>query len=232
MIVNTQAIVLKSISYGETSMISRCFSKNKGKISLIVKGAKSKKNPKVSYFQPLSYVELVYNEKPNRNLNVLSKVSFIESWQNIFNNIRSLSLSVAILELTEKIILEGDPHPKLFQVLKNVLKEYNKSPDNANLLFWFYECALLTHLGFRPNLEKQDLPGVVLPDLNKRPKSGAILEKLLEEKIEQLPKEIISKEDNKTISDYLWLLLCYHFDGLHNIKSVEVVKKILNPNFF
>ena len=82
----------------------------------------------------------------------------------------------------------------MFQVLKNVLKEYNKSPDSANLLFWFYECALLTHLGFRPNLEKQDLPGVVLPDLNKRPKSGAILEKLLEEKIEQLPKESISKD--------------------------------------
>ena len=88
MIVNTQAIVLKSISFGETSIIARCFSKNKGKISLIVKGAKSKKTPKVSYFQPLSYVELVYNEKPNRTLNVLSKVSFIESWQNIFNDMR------------------------------------------------------------------------------------------------------------------------------------------------
>ena len=74
MIVNTPAIVLKSIAYGETSIISRCFSRNKGKISLMVKGAKSKKVPKVSYFQPLSYVELVYNEKPNRTLNILSKV--------------------------------------------------------------------------------------------------------------------------------------------------------------
>jgi len=229
MIVNTQAIVLKSISYGETSIIARCFSKNKGKISLIVKGAKSKKTPKVSYFQPLSYVELLYNEKPNRTLNVLSKVSFIESWQNIFNDMRSLSLSIAILEITEKVILEGDPHPKLFQVLKKVLRGYNNNTDNPNLLFWFYECALLTHLGFRPILEKQNLPGVMLPDPNKGPKSGAILESLLEENIDQLPSDSISKEDNKIISDYLWLLLCYHFDGLYNIKSVEIAKQIIKP---
>jgi len=232
MIVNTPAIVLKSMAYGETSIISRCFSKNKGKISLIVKGAKSKKNPKISYFQPLSYVELVYNEKPNRALNVLSKVSFIESWQNIFNDIRSLSLSIALLEITEKTILEGDPHPELFQVLKNVLRAYNKNPDNPNLLFWFYECSLLTHLGFRPILEKHDLPGIILPDPNRGSKSGTILEKLMEEKIDQLPKERISKKDNKIISDYLWLLLCYHFDGLYNIKSVEIVKQILKPKSF
>tara|TARA_B100001996_G_scaffold245873_1_gene190448 strand:+ start:1414 stop:2124 length:711 start_codon:yes stop_codon:yes gene_type:complete len=232
MIVNTPAIVLKSISYGDTSIISRCFSKNKGKISIIVKGAKSKKAPKISYFQPLSYVELVYNEKPSRNLNILSKVSFIESWQNIFNDIRLLSLSVAILEITEKTILEGDPHPKLFKVLKNVLSAYNKNPDSPNLLFWFYECALLNHLGFRPTLEKQDFPGVDLPDPNGGSKSGAILEKLMEEKIDQLPKEMISKKDNKIISDYLWLLLCYHFDGLHNIKSVQIAKQILKPKGF
>ena len=43
MIINTDAIVLKTFSYGETSLISRCFTKDKGKISFIIKGAKSKK---------------------------------------------------------------------------------------------------------------------------------------------------------------------------------------------
>ena len=46
MIAQTPAIVLKSFPYGETSIIARCFSKNYGKISLIVKGARTKKNLK------------------------------------------------------------------------------------------------------------------------------------------------------------------------------------------
>ena len=69
----------------------------------------------------------------------------------------------------------------------------------------------------------------MLPNPNKGPKSGAILESLLEENIDQLPRDSISKEDNKIISDYLWLLLCYHFDGLYNIKSVEIAKQIIKP---
>ena len=46
MIINTPAIVLKSFPYGDTSLIARCFSKDNGKISLIIKGARSKKSSK------------------------------------------------------------------------------------------------------------------------------------------------------------------------------------------
>ena len=50
MIAQTPAIVLKSFPYRETSIIARCFSKNYGKISLIVKGARTKKKSKASFF--------------------------------------------------------------------------------------------------------------------------------------------------------------------------------------
>ena len=49
MIAQTPAIVLKSFPYGETSIIARCFSKNYGKISLIVKGARIKIYLKKNY---------------------------------------------------------------------------------------------------------------------------------------------------------------------------------------
>ena len=46
MIVHTSAIVLKSFPYGDTSLIAQCFSKDKGKIGVIIKGARTKKKPK------------------------------------------------------------------------------------------------------------------------------------------------------------------------------------------
>ena len=105
MIVHTPAIVLKSFSYGDTSLIARCFSRDYGKINLIVKGAKSKRSPKSAQFQPLSYVDLVYRNKPNRELQILSKVNFRESWPGILQDLRSITLSMAILEMTEKLVL-------------------------------------------------------------------------------------------------------------------------------
>ena len=61
MIVNTTAIVLKTFPYGETSLISRCFTKEKGKVSFIIRGAQSKKNLTAPYFQPLSHIQIIYN---------------------------------------------------------------------------------------------------------------------------------------------------------------------------
>ena len=70
MIIDTTAIVLKTFSYGETSLISRCFTNDRGKISFIIKGAKSKKNLISPYFQPLSYINIIYyeNEKESSKL--------------------------------------------------------------------------------------------------------------------------------------------------------------------
>ena len=72
MIINTDAIVLKTFSYGETSLISRCFTKDKGKISFIIKGAKSKKilSP---YFQPLSFINIIYKENEKENFRLYLK---------------------------------------------------------------------------------------------------------------------------------------------------------------
>ena len=94
MIVHTPAIVLKSFPYGDTSIIARCFSQEKGKISLMIKGARSKRSPKSAQFQPLSYVDLIYNHKPNRNLHILSKVNFREFWSQILDDLRKIKGTV------------------------------------------------------------------------------------------------------------------------------------------
>jgi len=228
MIVHTSAIVLRSFPYGDTSLIARCFSKDQGKISLIIKGARSKKKPKAVFFEPLSHVDLIYNYKPNRELQIVSKVSFINYWSSILSNLRSITLSMAMLELTEKTLSVEDPHPNLFKMLKDVLSAINEKESDPNLLFWFYECILLSHLGFRPNLEQNDLPGLNLPDLDNGPNSRLILASLLAERLDDLPTDPITEEDRKTISKYLWISLCYHFEGLSKVKSFQVARKILS----
>ena len=79
MIINTNAIVLKTFSYGETSLISRCFTEDRGKISFIIKGAKSKKNLIAPYFQPLSYINIIFNENEKRELHVKGDISVFEN---------------------------------------------------------------------------------------------------------------------------------------------------------
>ena len=227
MIVNTPAIVLKSFSYGESSLIARCFSKNNGKVSLIIKGAKNSKSPKVSYFQPLSYIDIIYNYKLNRELQVLSKVNFREYWSKILNDLYKISLTMTILEITDKVLSENDPHPSLFVVLKEVLRSYNNTLIDPKLLFWHYECALLSKLGFHPNLEDPKLSGLVLPDIKLDSNCIIILSTMLSGEIKELSNKSYTKETSSLISNYLWSLMSYHFEGLSTLKSFSVVKKLL-----
>ena len=106
--------MLKSFPYGESSLIARCFSEKNGKVSLIVKGAKRVKSSKSSYFQPLNYIDIIYNHKLNRELHVISKVSYKRYWSKILEDLYKVSLAISILELTDKTLSDNDPHPSTF----------------------------------------------------------------------------------------------------------------------
>ena len=74
MIAQTPAIVLKSFPYRETSIIARCFSRNYGKISLIIKGARTKKQSQASFFEPLSHIDLVSHHKSVESYKLYQKL--------------------------------------------------------------------------------------------------------------------------------------------------------------
>ena len=88
MIINTQAVVLKSFPYGETSIIARCYTRDHGKVSLIVKGARRKKSPMAAYFQSMNYLDIVYYSKETRSLQAVSKASFVEIWSGLNSDIK------------------------------------------------------------------------------------------------------------------------------------------------
>ena len=109
--------------------------------------------------------DIIYNHKSNRELHAISKVSYKRYWSKILEDLYKVSLAISILELTDKTLSDNDPHPPLFLVLKEVLAAYNNTLINPKVLFWFYECALLSNLGFQSSLEDPDLPGLILPEI-------------------------------------------------------------------
>ena len=133
MIINTDAIVLKTFSYGETSLISRCFTKDKGKISFIIKGAKSKKNLISPYFQPLSFINIIYKENEKRELQIVSKVSFVQIWTKIPLSLRKMSLSQSILEISVFTLEKNDPYPNLFNILIKTFQIFESGDIDAGI---------------------------------------------------------------------------------------------------
>ena len=230
MIIDTSAIVLKTFPYGETSLISRCFTKEKGKVSFIIKGAQSKKNLIAPYFQPFSYIQIIYNEKQKRDLQIISKVHFIKIWLKIPQSLKKMTLLQSILEITDFSLELNDPHPGLFELLTKVIEFYESDSINSNLAFWFYESAILSEIGFKIDLEGDgsESRGDGLSSLKEEKQCRYILLNLINNDFEKISFEKILPREKKIISNYLYNQLCYHIEGFDRLKSFKVAKNILN----
>ena len=230
MIIDTSAIVLKTFPYGETSLISRCFTKEKGKVSFIIKGAQSKKSLIAPYFQPFSYIHIIYNEKQKRDLQIISKVHFINIWLKIPQSLKKMTLLQSILEITDFSLEINDPHPGLFELLTEVIEFYENDSINSNLAFWFYESAILSEIGFGIDLDgdESELRGYRSSSFKEEKQCRYILQNLINKNFEKISFEKILPREKKLISNYLYNQLCYHIEGFEHLKSFKIAKNILN----
>lgn len=233
MIESSQAIVLKRFPYGDTSLIARCFSRDFGKVSLIARGARRKKSTITAHLQPLAFLDIVFYYKRDRDLHTLSKAGFTQTWSNIPQDVKKISYGMAVLELTDKTLTDHDPHPELFENLVGVLSAFDKFNKKLNLVFWYYELQLLSHLGFRPDLSQTEHEHAPLPDLEKNPNSKKILTFLLNgnlrkdsfrKKLSSIP---VRAKDRKLISEYIDTFFRVHFENLGKLKSLDVMRQIV-----
>ena len=226
MIINTNAIVLKTFSYGETSLISRCFTEDRGKISFIIKGAKSKKNLIAPYFQPLSYINIIFNENEKRELQIVSKVSFVKIWTKIPLSLKKMTLSQSVLEISDFTLERNDPYPNLFKILIKTFLYFENGDFDENIVFWHYECKVLSEMGFLIDTEdnQEFIQGSIR--LKKTDTSFSVLQNLIKGNLSKIDIDSLSKKENKDVSKFLYHKLCYYFEGFERIKSFQVIKDI------
>ena len=174
MVQKSLAIVLNRFSYGESSIITKCFLKDYGKISFIVHGAKNKKNFKNSYFQPGNYLELLFYYRPNRNLQTISKATFQNQWVSIQKDFIKISYVMAIVELADKCTSDIDKNDELFKELINTISLIETKRNEMNLVFWNFQYQLLRVLGFKPDFNQSELDHSILPDPFTGPNSKKI----------------------------------------------------------
>ena len=227
MIKKSTAIVLKRFPYGETSIIARCFVRDLGKVSFIVRGAHRKKSPMGAYFQPSNYLNLVFYYKENRDLQTITKASFVRSWQRMITDLKKITYAMALIELTDKCLIGHDSHPELFDALCDALATVESHDNQLNLAYWFYQYQLLTLLGFQPDLTQAELDFISLPDPFAGPNTKLLFQ-LFEMDKNGMDQNIkVTLKDRQIMSNYLTTCLGIHFEGINKLKSLELLREMM-----
>jgi DNA repair protein RecO (recombination protein O) len=157
---NDTGLVLRVVKHGETSLILTAFARTAGKIGVMAKGARSKaKTGATAGLQLLSEVQLVYYDKPGRDLQLLKEWNAVSAHAQLHTNLRLLAIGSALAELLAKCMRDEDPHPDLYDEAADTLNRLNDGPASPLALLWAFELRLFQALGFALQFERCAVTG-------------------------------------------------------------------------
>ncbi len=153
-IIKTEALVLRTQKWQESSRIVHLFSADEGHLRLIAKGAYRPKSPFRGVLEVLNHIEVVYSHKPGRGLQILTGASLLNAFLRIREDLDKTAVAFAMLELVNTLLREHEPLVYLFEYQVSLLKELNDSGKTATHIFlWHFLLRLSEALGFGWNIE-------------------------------------------------------------------------------
>lgn len=229
-----QAILLKRVNYGDSSVIITCLTEKQGLKSFIFKGGK-KKNAAI--LMPLRVVEITYYQREESSLATAYDIHSSLSLVQLYNHPIKSSILFFIAEFLNQII-EKTQHsePHLFQNIVEELKWLDATSELANYpIYWMI--SWIQQLGIKPIQSNGKFFNIETAQfVNHQPLTSHYFEG---ETIEKL--SFLIHQDQLTILSYsltkaernflLEVLITYfrfHIPEFKEMASIEILKTILS----
>ncbi|MDT0642064.1 DNA repair protein RecO [Zunongwangia sp. F363] len=239
MLVNTEAIILSALKYGEADLIVRAYTLESGVKTYMLRGIlKSKKGKfKASLFQLLTQLEVVASHKDKGTLEYLKEAKVLHTYQSLHTNVLKSSMVMFLAEVLKNAIKEEEPNPALFQYLKFSLNwlDLHDSIANFHLLFLL---KFTRYLGFQPDDSQADLPFFNLLDgvfqdinTNEYCVEGAnvvLLRQFLSADFDTSQNIKLNQHSRTAFLNMLLLYYELHIEGFRKPKSLAVLNEIFN----
>jgi len=152
MLSKTEAVVLKSMRYRDTSKIVTFYTNEFGKIRGIAKGARTNKSKFGAALEPLSHVSIILYKKEHRDLHLLSQSDILNPHKGILLSLERLRAGLSIIELVNQVTPGEERNGQLFSLLKEMLDAVEAEEKEPLKYFFAFALRLSALFGFRPNL--------------------------------------------------------------------------------
>jgi DNA repair protein RecO (recombination protein O) len=115
LLVSTPGLVLKSIKYGETSLIVQIFTQKLGLGSYIINGVRTSKSPKAAYFNAGNILQLVVYQNQTKHLQHIKEYSYAHSLDEF--SINKKLVITFMIEVLHKCLHQPEQNEELFNFL-------------------------------------------------------------------------------------------------------------------
>lgn len=169
MIVKTDAVVLKSMRYRDTSKIVTFYTRAFGKLSGIAKGAREGRSKFGASLEPMTEVSLVLYKKEQRDLQLISQCDIISPFKHLHSDIDRMPHAMAVMELLHQLTHSEEENPALYALLVETLNAVETAPGNIRNVVYGFELRFASLFGFTPVFDRCSHCGKMLDGPGSRP---------------------------------------------------------------
>ena len=250
-ICKTEAIVLKTHNFSESSKVVTVYTKKYGKCAVVAKGIRRPKSPLRGRLELMTHTSIVFYKKEGRELHTLSQSDVRTPFHTLQSDLERFGYASAVCELVDRLTPMEAENRELFALtLKTLGQLEGAQPEELTILLWFFELRMLAFLGFKPELgtcvickgvSESGPIGFSLPKggvLCSRcavkddeayalsQKSLRFLRDLQRARTVHATKHIPPQGATSEIDNLLHAFLKYHTDDLRDIKSLRVLERL------
>lgn len=240
MLHKTKGLVLKSVKYGDTSLIVSIYTELFGLQSYLVNGVRSSssKQPyRANMFQPSSLLDMVVYHNERNTLQRIKEFKWAVVYGDLYQNIHKNTVALFMSEVIQKCLTQPEANLDLFNFLEDSFVHLDQSKGMVTANFPLY---FLTHLayffGFRLNdnfseteyvLDWQE--GVFLPErpghpyFLEMPMSGYAADLLRTQHPDSLDALSLNREQRKQLIDAYVSYYALHQPGFGGLRSLQVL---------
>ncbi|HYC39950.1 MAG TPA: DNA repair protein RecO [Chitinophagaceae bacterium] len=243
----TKGIVLRTVKYGETSVIVTIFTELFGLQSYLVNGVRvstKKGSGKASLFQPAALLDLVAYHNELKNLNRLREFRWSFLYRNVLTDVRKNAVALFMIELLTRCLKQPEPNADLFYFIEDCFIHLDESDESVTANFpLFFALHLTGFFGIPPAPSRPGLLREAVFDLQEgvfseqRPAHPHVIEghaaqvtaELLQVRRPEELKQIrlnqeLRRELLAAYQDYYSL----HIQDFGVLKTLPVLREILN----
>lgn len=150
----SEAIVLRTYPWSETSLIVSLLTRDLGKVSVLAKGARRPKSPFEAALDLLSTCSVVFIAKSSDSLDILTEAKLQRRFRAGTRNLLQLYCGYYVAELVDYLTDKGDPQPETFALCQRTLNELDTDAKDPRSVILRFELQMLRITGNLPSLQR------------------------------------------------------------------------------
>lgn len=241
MLEKIRGIVLNQVKYTDSGIVARLYTREFGRLSVMVKGMRSRKTGKHNIlFQPLFILDLEIYHKASREMQTIKEFSVAYSPYDIYSDIRKSCVAIFLGEVLTSVLKEESPNEELYDYVEKSIIYFDNCKKGYGNFHLAFLAGLSSCLGFEPGqrtnagetfFDMKNGSFVHLPPVHgqySNPEISAIMAELFAVSYDTVSNIHLNGARRNEVLEDLLRYYHIHLPGLNRIKSLKILKEVFS----